>query len=106
MREGMSQRAYARRCGVYVRAIQHTIETGVIVPFEDGSIEVEQADASWGALRVGHDRPGPVPRAEREARDRALRAVEKRKPEWSARLDTELDALEAYWKPQLDDLLR
>jgi hypothetical protein len=54
--------------------------------------------------RRWYDRRGPVPRAEREARDAAFAAYCKRNPGWSERIDAELDEMLAYWKPQLDDL--
>ena len=47
---GMSIRGYARSCGVHHRAIQYAIETGLIIRQPDGSIDPEQADASWGVL--------------------------------------------------------
>lgn len=86
---GISVREYARRNGVYHRAIQFAVEVGIIVPLIDGSIDPDQADATWGVLHAGR-LAGPT------APD----------PVWAARIDAELAAIDrdlGGWTPMTTD---
>lgn len=44
---GISQRAFARMIGVYVRAVQEAIESGRIVTLPNGKIDPVQAKRDW-----------------------------------------------------------
>ena len=81
---GVSRRQYARMRGVHHRSIQHAIETGLILPLVDGSLDPQQADASWGAAR-----------AERQAGETPLdpAAWEARIDELAAELDRRMEEL-------------
>ena len=75
VRQGLSQRAYARRRGCSHTGVQKAIRTGRISTWPDGSIDPERADLEWIARSADADgnlAHGPVPliaesRARREA---------------------------------------
>jgi len=88
---GVGIRAYARRWGVRHRTIQFAIERGIIVRLPDGTIDPEQADASWGEDHLARMYPPPED------------------PEWAARIDRELaeirEALPPWTDAELDELM-
>ncbi|HEY5299777.1 MAG TPA: hypothetical protein VIJ55_03780 [Acetobacteraceae bacterium] len=75
MRLGISRRAYARSRGVWHGTINHAVRTGLIRPLPDGTIDPDQADASW--FRMHAARLAPM----------------RLDPEEAARMDAEIAAL-------------
>ena len=56
---GVSRREYARRHGVFHRAIQVAIAAGTVWLYADGSVDVAASDARWGRRHAAASAPLP-----------------------------------------------